>query len=237
MQRILLFFISLMLLSTAAVFAQESTESPSDTLAQKKRDNKYGLRLGVDLAKPLRTAIEDGYTGFEITADFRVSKRFYAALELGTEEKERLEENLNSIARGSYFKIGADFNAYDNWPGLNNSIFAGLRYGFSSFEQELLSYGIYTTDQSYEEFQLREEPQTFESLNASWIELMVGVKTELFNNLFLSLNVQLKRRISETKPENFDNLYIPGFNRTYDESSFGVGYGYTISYLIPIFKR
>ncbi|MDC7997802.1 DUF6048 family protein [Gilvibacter sediminis] len=237
MRLTLLFFISLLLFSTADGLAQDTTEVVQDSVRLKKRDNKYGLRVGLDLAKPLRTALEDGYTGFEITADFRVSKRFYAALELGTEEKERNEENLNSVARGSYFKIGADFNAYDNWPGLNNSIFAGLRYGFATFKQELVSYGIYTTDQSLQEFELRDNPQTFEGLNASWVELIVGVKTELFNNLFLSLNVQLKNRISETKPENFDNLYIPGFNRTYDESKFGVGYGYTISYLIPIFKR
>ena len=237
MKRILLFFISLLFLSSAEVMAQDSTEVAVDSVLQKKRDNRYGLRIGLDLAKPARTFLEDGYTGFEIMADFRVSKRFYAAIELGNEEKERFEENLNSITKGSYFKVGADFNAYQNWPGMNNSIFAGLRYGFATFEQELLSYGIYTTDQSFQEFLLRDEPQTFEGLTASWVELIVGVKTELFNNLFLSLNVQLKRRISDTKPDNFDNLYIPGFNRTYDESDFGVGYGYTLSYLIPIFKR
>ena len=237
MKRILLFFISLLFLSSAEVMAQDSTEVAVDSVFQKKRDNRYGLRIGLDLAKPARTFLEDGYTGFEIMADFRVSKRFYAAIELGNEEKERFEENLNSITKGSYFKVGADFNAYQNWPGMNNSIFAGLRYGFATFEQELLSYGIYTTDQSFQEFLLRDEPQTFEGLTASWVELIVGVKTELFNNLFLSLNVQLKRRISDTKPDNFDNLYIPGFNRTYDESDFGVGYGYTLSYLIPIFKR
>lgn len=237
MRLILLFFISLLACSTADLSAQDTTAVATDSVQIETRDNRYGLRVGFDLAKPLRTFLEEGYTGFEVMADFRVSKRFYAALELGTEEKERFEENLNSITKGSYFKLGADFNAYQNWPGLNNSIFAGLRYGFATFEQQLLSYGIYTTDQSFQEFFLRDEPQTFEGLTASWVELIVGVKTELLNNLFLSLNVQLKRRFSDTKPDNFDNLYIPGFNRTYDESSFGVGYGYTLSYLIPIFKR
>ena len=57
------------------------------------------------------------------------------------------------------------------------------------------------------------------------------------NNLYLSINLQLKRKITEDRPENFDNLIIPGFNRTYDYSEFGVGYGYSISYLIPIFKK
>ena len=82
-----------------------------------------------------------------------------------------------------------------------------------------------------------DDPQEFSGLTAHWAELIIAVKTELINNLYLSINLQLKSLISEDRPENFDNLYIPGFNRTYDFSEFGVGYGYTISYLIPIFKK
>lgn len=235
MRHILLFFISGLLLGNYGLMAQDESTVIIDSVQVK--DQKYGLRVGIDLAKPLRTVLEDGYTGFEVMADFRIADAFFAAIELGTEEKERFEPNLNSTTTGSYFKIGADYNAYNNWVGLNNIIFVGLRYGYSTFKQELLSYGIYTTDQSFSEFELRENPQTFEGLNASWAEFIVGVKTELLNNLYLSINLQVKRRISDTKPDNFDNLYIPGFNRTYDDSVFGVGYGYTISYLIPIFKK
>ena len=66
---------------------------------------------------------------------------------------------------------------------------------------------------------------------------MVGVKTEVVNNLYFSFNFQLKRKFAEDLPQNFDNLYIPGFGRTYDFSEYGVGYGYSVSYLIPIFKK
>ncbi|WP_372920085.1 DUF6048 family protein, partial [Salegentibacter sp.] len=59
----------------------------------------------------------------------------------------------------------------------------------------------------------------------------------ILNNLYLTANVQLKRRLFQKTPNNFDNLTIPGFNRTYDDSNFGVGYGYGISYLIPIYKK
>lgn len=229
---ILLFFISTLSVSPV-LLGQEDTAVASDTTGYAQ---KYGLRLGGDLSKLIRTAVEDGYSGFEVVSDFRISDRFYLAAELGTEKKERFESNLNSIAKGSYIKIGADFNAYINWLDMNNAIFAGMRYGFSSFSQELLAYSIYTTNQAFPGT-VRIDPIEYSGLSASWLELIVGVKTEVFNNLFLSLNLQLKRRIAEQKPENFDNLYIPGFNRTYDFSEFGVGYGYTISYLIPLFKR
>ena len=197
---------------------------------------KYGLRVGVDLAKPVRSLLEDGYSGFEIMGDFRVTKKFYAALELGIETKNWTEPYISSKTSGSYAKLGFDFNAYENWLGMENAITLGLRYGFSTFNQELLSYRIYTDNPAFPT-QTIYDPQEYSGLNAHWAEFILGIKTEILNNLYLSLNVQLKRKFAETEPDNFANLYIPGFNRTYDYGEFGVGYGYSVSYLIPIFKK
>ena len=218
---------------TLTTVAQDGNEIANDTVP---KIEKYGIRVGVDLAKPLRTLIENGYSGFEIMGDFRVTKKFYAAVELGNEKKDWNEPYVSSVTSGSYAKIGFDYNAYENWLGMENAITLGLRYGFSSFKQELTSYRIYTDNPAFPT-QTIIEPQEYSGLTAHWAELIVGVKAEILNNLYLSLNLQLKRKITETEPENFANLYIPGFNRTYDYSEFGVGYGYSISYLIPIFKK
>ncbi|MCH2489179.1 MAG: DUF6048 family protein [Flavobacteriales bacterium] len=228
LKHILLSFISGVLVSFSVM-----AQTPSDSIP---KTTKYGLRVGVDLAKPARTLLEDGYSGFEILADFRVRDKFYAAAELGNEQKEYVEPNLNAETSGSYLKIGGDYNAYNNWFGLNNAIFGGLRYGFATFKQELNAYSVYTDSQVFPPA-VSTESQEFIGLTAHWVELIVGVKTEVLNNLYLSINLQLKRKIAEDQPDNFDNLYIPGFNRTYDFSEFGVGYGYTLSYLIPIFKK
>src|SRR5690554_4131452 len=229
---ILLFSISLFF-CVGSLTAQKNGEKAGDTLP---RTEKYGIRVGVDLAKPLRSLIENGYSGFEIMGDFRVTKRFYAALELGNEKKSWIEPYVSSKTSGSYAKIGFDYNAYENWLGMENSINLGLRYGFSSFNQTLLSYRIYTDNPTFPP-EVVNVPIEFNDLTAHWAEFIFSVKAELLNNLYLSLNLQLKRKIAESRPENFANLYIPGFNRTYDYSEFGVGYGYSISYLIPIFKK
>lgn len=42
----------------------------------------YGLRVGVDLSKPVRTFLNDYYSGFELVADYRISKKFFIAGEL-----------------------------------------------------------------------------------------------------------------------------------------------------------
>ncbi|WP_339698923.1 DUF6048 family protein [uncultured Marixanthomonas sp.] len=232
---ILLFYISVFCVSFSTL-AQEDIEKEEAVLDSTVTNNKYGIRVGTDLSKFARTAFEKGYSGFELMGDFRVTEKFYAAAEIGNEKKERFEDNLNSITTGSYAKLGFDYNAYNNWIGMENAIFAGLRYGFSTFKQELLSYQVYTTNQDFPQT-FKENPVEYKGLTGHWLELIVGIKTEILNNLYLSVNLQLKRKLGEDEPDNFGNLYIPGFNRTYDFSEFGVGYGYTISYLIPIFKK
>ena len=59
----------------------------------------------------------------------------------------------------------------------------------------------------------------------------------ILNNFFVGLNIQLKGRLSETQPDNFENIYIPGFGRTFDSGNFGFGFGYNVSYLIPLIKK
>ncbi len=233
MKHILLFSIS-MLFVPFSLMAQETATTETDTIP--KRVQKYGLRIGADLSKLARTAFENDYTGFEIVGDLRFSKRFYAAAELGNETRDWNEDNLTATTKGSYIKLGADFNMYNNWLGMDNAIYAGLRYGLASFSQELTSYRVFTSDITFPTEFITTD-QKFSGLTAGWVELQVGVKTEIVNNLYFSLHLELKRLISDDKPENFDNLIIPGFNRTFDFSDYGAGYGYSITYLIPIIKK
>ncbi|APG59364.1 DUF6048 family protein [Christiangramia salexigens] len=197
---------------------------------------KFGLRLGIDLSKPLRTVLDDDYNGIELVGDYRIYNNMYIAGELGNEKLTFEEDNIKTLTYGSYIKLGGDYNAYSNWQDMQNSLFIGVRYGFATFSQTLDEYKIYTSS-NYFGTDIRTEDSKVSGLTASWAELMVGIKVEVLNNLFLSANVQLKRRISQTKPDNFDNLAIPGFGRTYDGGEFGAGYGYSISYLIPFFKK
>lgn len=229
----LLFHISLLFLTSIFGYAQEGEEVVNDSIS---KNNKYGLRIGIDLARPTISLFDEEFSGFEIMADFRITHKFYIAVEFGSDKDEQNEENLVSSTKGSYIKIGADFNAYNNWVGMNNAIYVGLRYGFSTFEQDLQGYTIYTGDTTFPGT-IVYDPHTYSGLTAHWAEFIFGIKTEVFNNLFLSINLQLKNKFLEEVPENFNNLYIPGFNQTNDYGDFGVGFGYGVSYLIPIYKK
>lgn len=239
-----LFVISFVLLGLSEMNAQQQgieVEDPldevsSDTTTTRTKTDKYGLRLGVDLSKPLRTLLDDTYQGFEIAADFRIRKSYYLAAEIGTESKQYNEANFDSETQGSYIKAGFNYNIYNNWAGMSNLIYVGLRGGFSTFSQDLNSYTIYTTDTFFEP-DLRTDARSYDNLNLIWIELQLGMQVELINNLYLGVNVQLKRALSQKEPEDFANLFAPGFNKVTTDNVYGAGYGYTLSYFIPIFKK
>ena len=120
---------------------------------------------------------------------------------------------------------------------MENMIYSGLRLGYSTFSQTINNYTIFNTNQDWQPQTTVSTPEEFKGLSAIWVELIFGIKAEVLNNLYMGLNVQLKGRISETELDIFENIYIPGFGRTYDSGSFGIGFGYNVSYLIPLYKK
>lgn len=209
---------------------KETAMAQPDSVSYKER---YGIRIGVDISKPARSFVEDDYTGFAVQADYRLKKRLFPAIELGHDDKTFSENNLTAQSQGNYVKLGANYNVYDNWLDMQNEIYVGARYGFSSFKETLKSYSVYNKDQYFPSEEI-EPGKKFKNLSAHWLELQFGIRVEVFQNLFLGVHAELKTMITETQPDNFDNLWVPGFNRNYESNSFGVGWGYTVSYMIPI---
>ena len=220
---------ALMLVSVSALAQQKEKDT-----VQSGKTQRYGVRVGVDLHRLAKSFYDDNYKGFEIVGDYRLTKKIYLAGELGNEKKTVEDDQLNFTTKGSYFKVGFDYNAHENWLDLENMIYVGMRYGVSSFSQELNSYTIYNTNQYFGQNTVISGKE-YSGLTASWIEVVGGVKAELFNNLYLGFSTRLNYLVTNKKPDNFDNLFIPGFNRT-SEGKFGVGFNYTLSYFIPLYK-
>ena len=103
-QRIFKFFIKICFLVVfVSASAQQKNDSiPKDSIIYK---TNYGLRLGVDISKPIRSLLQDYNSGIEIVGDYRISKKWYAAAELGNEEFTSNEDFTNSTSKGSYLKI------------------------------------------------------------------------------------------------------------------------------------
>jgi len=187
------------------------------------------------LFKLIRSFYEEDYRGIELVGDFKLTRKHYIAAEIGTENKTVDDDRLNFTTKGTYLKAGFDYNGYENWLGMNNMLYVGMRYGISSFSQTLNSYTIYNPNPYFGQAPEIPKGEKYSGLTAQWIEVVAGAKAEMFKNFYVGMSVRLNYLVSNKKPDGFDNLYIPGFNRTYD-GKFGVGLNYTISYFVPIFK-
>ncbi len=209
-----------------------SSQSESDTIYVK---NKYGIRAGIDLSKQIRMLTEE-YSGLSLYGDIKIKERLFIVAELGNDQKTIETENINSKLSGSYIKTGFNYNLYNNLPGLNNEIYVGLRYSQSLFKNELINYSIYNKDRFWNDQRILEYKE-FDNLKSSWIEFVVGFNSEIKNNLFMGLSLRLNRMLKQDIPENFTNLFIPGFNKVTENNNFGTGITYSIIYQIPIIKK
>ena len=216
------------------------TESNSnDTLIKKDKLLKINkIRLGLDLLKPILSSSEGDNLNYEIVGDLQLTENVYLAGEYGLVDKVIEDENINFNSTGSFLRIGFDYNMFENWIGMDNSIYVGLRYGTSSFSSKILDYNVRNKD-SYFSNLVTDEFQTIENSNLSgnWIEILLGIKVETFKNVYLGLSLRLNKLLSDKKPDNFGNLFIPGFNKVTDENTFGSGFNYTLTYSIPLKKR
>jgi len=197
---------------------------------------KFGVRAGIDINKIVKSATDDDYKGLSISGDIRLKESFYVYSEIGNEEKQINSDYLNSSVKGTYLKFGVNFKM-NNDIRTQNIVYSGFNFGYSNFDQNINRYTIYNTNSTYWGESTINEPKNLSNLNALWVELVFGLKTEIFNNLFLGFELQLKSIIKQKNIQNISNLYIPGFNRTYDSSGLGAGFSYTVSYLIPIIKK
>ena len=238
------YFISICFVLVCFVGISQNKQANTTTKNSAAYKETYGLRIGADLSKLLLTFLNKDYTAIEFVGDYRLAQKLYLAVELGDEKKTNQEDLYNFTTSGRYLKLGVDYNTYKNWYGMNNSIFIGGRYAVSNFSQTLNNYKLFNSNRYWnpEDFAVGSTtPKEFKGLSASWIEFVLGIKTELFTNIFLGSSVRLGFLIKSLnkQPENnsFRNLFIPSFNKVTDGSNFGAGYNFSLSYLIPLYKK
>jgi len=232
-----LFIISL-IIPSSMVFSQAESELNDSLTIKDKILNINKIRLGFDVFKPIKSSSDGDNLNYEIVGDLQITENLYLAAEYGLTDRLIEDENINFNSNGSFLRFGFDYNMFKNWVGMDNSIFLGLRYGTSNFSNKIESYNVRNSDAYFSNF-VDNNYQTIDhsNLTGNWLEIVAGVKVETFNNVYLGFSLRLNKLLSTQKPENFDNLYIPGFNKVTDDNTFGSGFNYTLTYSIPLRKK
>ena len=175
-----------------------------------------------------------------MVGDYRLSFAYYAAAEIGLERKKTNEDFFTYTTEGQFLRAGFDYNSYGNWYGMENQIYVGARYGFSLFSQDLNSYIIHKDNQYFTENTAGSSTEwlkKYSGRTAHWFEIVLGIKAELLHNLYAGASVRVGVLALQTDSKGFPNYYIPAFGRVYENSRFGASFNYTLTYLIPFYKR
>ena len=118
---------------------------------------------------------------------------------------------------------------------MDNSIYLGMRFATSSFNNKIENYIVRNPDSYWSNNILTDfETINHSNQNANWVEFLVGIKVETIKNIYFGISLRLNRLISNSSPNNFTNLYIPGFNKVTDDNSWGSGFNYTLTYSLPL---
>src|SRR6056300_432623 len=240
--RIWVFFISLLGGLQWGLGQQEErlAISVTDSIGVKEK-TPLSLRFGADLYRIVRSQVSDDFNGFEAVADLRVGEKLFLSIELGSVESTRQVEQVNFTTTGDYLKLGFDYNIYENWEGMDNHVTIGLRFASSSHSQFLNNYTILDRTRFWPSSDLPISngyaTGLRPDLNAQWFEVVVGFKVQLLRNIYMGLSLRLNRLLNDKLPENFDNIYIPGFNKKTEDNIFGAGFNYTLTYSLPLRSR
>ena len=233
------FYISL--LSFCYSVSQENDNISINDSLNLKKEKSINLRVGFDLYRIILSNISDGFDGFEIVGDLKVSEDFFVAIELGSLDTTKQVEQVNFTTNGNYFKVGFDYNIFENLEGMNNHITIGARIGSSRHNQTLNSYTILDRSRYWSSsdlpitngFATGERPD----LNALWFEVVLNFKVQILKNIYTGISLRLNRLINDKIPSNFDNIYIPGFNKKTQDNVFGAGFNYTLTYNFSLLSK
>jgi Domain of unknown function (DUF6048) len=229
------YFSALMVLFSILSNAQNDKKIDKPTDSIKPKTERYGVRFGIDAFKLAKSIYDKNYKGIELVGDYRLSKNYYVATELGNDNKTVDEDQLNFTSKGSFIKVGFDYNSYENWLDMENMVYIGVRYGIATFSQTINSYKVYDPGSYFGQSGAIESGEKYDGLSAQWAEIVTGIKAKVINNVYVGFNFRINKLVVNNKPDGFDNLYIPGFNRTYS-GDFGVGFNYSVSYFLPLYK-
>lgn len=188
-----------------------------------------GIYVGADIFGFMNQALGSDIMSTEASIEVHLKNRFFPVVEIGYGSIETTNDETDIYYKTSapYFRVGLDYNVFYKKPHLPGFFTVGLRYGYSSFSYDIESPAL--VDPNWGHTTVPFSYKGVES-NASWAELVVGMKANVFNNFYMGFSIRYRSRLSVKKHENSEPYYIPGYGKG-KSSNFGITYN--LVYKLP----
>ncbi|MFO7621895.1 MAG: DUF6048 family protein [Bacteroidales bacterium] len=215
MRRIFVFFISLLSLHQVSLLkGQDSILVP------------LKLSAGFDIFGPVFYFTDKNILNIEGFFSVDRNEKMSYVIEAGYTRYKYEHYNYDFRTNGVFLRAGVDFNLLQ--PEISKGRYRagiGLRYGMSLYESETSSF-----------YHDNYWGRTTSSIPAKtslghFLEVVPGVKTELFNNVSIGWSIRLKLLISAGTGKDLRPVNMPGFGNATRQAS--VGFSYFLTWHIP----
>lgn len=198
---------------------------------EEKKPFLQGIGISTDLVGVGNKLFGGTYISSEVAAEVNLLNRYMPIVEVGFGSSDMVDEDKEIAYKTSapYFRVGMNYN-FMHKKDTYSIIYGGLRYGFSSF-----SFDISAPDLQ-DPVWGGSVPFHYEGLSctAQWLELVAGIRAQVWKNLHMGWSVRYKRLLSSTEHPNAEPHYIPGYG-VKDDVLFG--FSYNIIYYLPLNKK
>lgn len=171
-----------------------------------------GISVGVNIWDPVMRLFGQKYGLADAWVELSLHNRYKPIVEVGLGMAKYTPDNDSYTYRSPvspYFRIGANYNfLYNSNP--DYQVFAGLRYGFSSFSysvDNVILNDTYWDEQS--RFNIPSQRST-----AGWLEVTGGLRVKLVGPLYAGWTVKYQTMLHQSKAQYGKPYYIPGFGST-----------------------
>lgn len=191
----------------------------------------HAISVGVNIWDPLLRAFGQDYGIADVWAELSLHNRYKPIIEIGLGTADYSPEGMNYTYRSPlsvYFRIGANYNFLFN-SNPDYSVFAGLRYGVSSFN--------YSVDNVTLNSPYWGETAHFniprQHASAGWGEITAGVRVKLLGPVSAGWTVKYQALLHQSKPKYGEPWYIPGYGSRGSNfsGSFSIIYTFGLSHL------
>jgi hypothetical protein len=203
--------------------------SQTDTSANvKKKEPKppyvHQFRIGVDVARLASNFIYKDKIGYEMQFDYLLRGNNYFVFETGIGKNTVDYSNLKYDNNGAFLKLGIDKNVIDIVNDKDYDIFfIGIRYGVGFGKRDSVTFFTpsYFGPPS-------EGGKPAESYLIHWGELTVGLRVEIFRQVFVGWNARIKFLLNSGEFQELAPSYVPGYGA--GDKSTVAGGNFYISY-------
>jgi len=208
-----------------AGLAQEQTQQNQEE--KKEPLHFYGIKAGINIGRFTDFVFKPERFSLEGSVDFNFGNKYFAVAEGGYSNTNLEKENYNYSSEGYFIKLGFDYNMLKKYP--TDFLGVGVRIGRSSFSQD--ANNVIIADSHWGNIPINIPS---ENVSAYWLEGSFGLKTEIFENIYLGWSASIKLKLSGGDP-GFEPYNIPGYGNGINAINLGVNY--YIYYQIPFNRK